>query len=967
MKKWIIASVALLSAVFASAETVQNESVQKKYEPTWESVDKRPVPAWWSEAKFGIFIHWGPYAVPAYAPVLPNGKFSWDCYAEWYQGKMIAGKETYLSHHKKFYGNAPYANFAANFKARFYNPAEWASLFKRAGAKYVVLTSKHHDGYALWPSAQSPYFNSVVLGSGRDLAGEFCKAMREAGLKRGFYFSMLEYANPQYPGGRDSKRTEASLSIADWNRFVNFPQLKDLADRYEADIIWPDGEWDYTGDEHGSAGFLAWLYNDSKVKDTVVVNDRWGKDTRGRHGGHYTTEYGHGASAIKDTGVMHPWEECRGIGGSFGYNQFETTEHYMSRTKCIRTLVSTVSRGGNLLLNVGPDADGRIPAIMEDRLLAIGEWLKVNGDAIYATTRANIKSNDKDVYLTAKGDKLYVIDFKRNASVIKLEGLDDVLSVELLGSKNTVVKYSTKGGNLAITRAVLSSAEAPCDHAWVYAVTRGKKNPERYPANATLKSGDGPLVQAHRGGKNEFDDNAVGAFRNSLNKGVRGFEIDIRFSKDRKLVVMHDGTVDRTTDGTGAVESLTLEELKKFRLQACSEPIPTAEEAFEVFRGRKDVFIEIEMKAYPSKFYDRYVLEEYCRKLNVAARKILAPGTYAFTCFNRGTLEMMRRVDPSAPLGLITHEALNEDHIALALKLGCCSVAPSGRTTKRMVDRAHEEGLTVCLWPAPCKADWDQLKEKGADRVTSDYPVLLTKKITGKPIKLVALDLDATLCQHRSTPPAENLAALKNLEKQYKCIMVGAGTAPRIYKQMGNYPIDIVGNYGMQIAEAADGNFRIVKQITNNVDKAFFLEKCDYLRKKYGYTEYSGKPIEFHASGMVTFGLLGTSAQAEQKVTFDPDRKKRRAMYPEVLEIFKDYSCYIGGSTSFDFAGKEYNKYDATVRWAAEHGIAPDEIVFIGDDFADGGGDSHIRIKGMDYILITDFNAFPWNVRVLAE
>ena len=184
---------------------------------------------------------------------------------------------------------------------------------------------------------------------------------------------------------------------------------------------------------------------------------------------------------------------------------------------------------------------------------------------------------------------------------------------------------------------------------------------------------------------------------------------------------------------------------------------------------------------------------------------------------------------------------------------------------------------------------------------------------------------------------------------------------------MGNYPIDIVANYGMQIASAADGNFRIVKAITNKVDQAFFSEKCDYLRKKYGYTKFSGKPLEFHASGMVTFGLLGTSAEAEHKVTFDPDRKKRRAMYPEVLEIFKDYSCYIGGSTSFDFAGKEYNKYDATVRWAAEHGYAADEIVYIGDDFADGGGDSHIRIKGMDHIVITDYKKFPQAISVLLK
>jgi hydroxymethylpyrimidine pyrophosphatase-like HAD family hydrolase len=118
---------------------------------------------------------------------------------------------------------------------------------------------------------------------------------------------------------------------------------------------------------------------------------------------------------------------------------------------------------------------------------------------------------------------------------------------------------------------------------------------------------------------------------------------------------------------------------------------------------------------------------------------------------------------------------------------------------------------------------------------------------------------------------------------------------------------------------------------------------------------------------MVTFGLLGTSAEAEQKVTFDPNRKKRRAMYPEVCEIFKDFSVYIGGSTSFDFAGKEYNKYDAVVNWAKRRGYEVEDIVFVGDDFADGGGDSHTRIKGMDLIVINDYRCFPQAMAVLLE
>ena len=486
------------------------------------------------------------------------------------------------------------------------------------------------------------------------------------------------------------------------------------------------------------------------------------------------------------------------------------------------------------------------------------------------------------------------------------------------------------------------------------------------PANATIKQHGGPLVLAHRGSRGEYDDNALGGFKMCLERGVRGFETDIRFTKDRRLIILHDNRVNRTTDGTGIVEEMTFEELRNCRLQACSEPVPTLEEVLEVLSAYPDVFVELEMKARPGDFYTPDVLEDYCRKLNEAAKRMMPPGTYAFTCFDTTVLATMRRVDPAAHIGYITAEGLTDGHLAVAKSLGCCSVAPSGHgTTKEMVDKAHAAGMSVCLWMCQNKSDWDEYKAKGADRATSDYPVLLSRAIEGKRKKVVAMDLDATLCQHRSPIPERNLDALKALDAKYKCVMIGAGNAPRIYGQMGNYPIDIVGNYGMQVAEAADGNFRIVKAVTNEVDRAFFREKTDALRAKYGYTEYEGEPLEFHASGMVTFGLLGTAPSAEHKVAFDPDRKKRRAMYPEVCETFKDFSVYIGGSTSFDFAGKEYNKYDATLAWAKDHGYTLDDIVFIGDDFADGGGDSHVRIKGMDHIVITDYKNFADAVSVL--
>ena len=475
----------------------------------------------------------------------------------------------------------------------------------------------------------------------------------------------------------------------------------------------------------------------------------------------------------------------------------------------------------------------------------------------------------------------------------------------------------------------------------------------------------GPRILGHRGTRGEYQENCAEAMELTLARGVRGFETDIRMTKDGHLVIMHDARVERVSDGKGIVEEMTLAELKKLRLNNSSDAVPTLEEMLRPLKGRDDIFIELEMKSANLTKNGR--LDEYLAKTYETAKRMLRPGTYAFTSFDADYLKRMRELRPDARTGLI-NGTLTEEMIAKAKALGCSQIAPVLKgATRELMDRAHAEGLKVTLWMVQNRADWEKAKELGADCTTSDYPILLKEAVGGRRKKVVAMDLDATLCQHRSPIPPANRKALDELMKKYRCVMVGAGNAPRIYRQMENYPIEISGNYGMQEAEVRDGQFVIVRAVTNTVDRAFFREKTDYLRKKYGYTEYEGEPLEFHASGMVTFGLLGTKPSAEHKVAFDPDRKKRRAMYKEVCEIFKDYSVYIGGSTSFDFAGKEYNKYDATLGWAKRHGYELEDIVFIGDDFADGGGDSHVRIKGMDHIVINDYKNFANAVSVLLK
>ena len=478
------------------------------------------------------------------------------------------------------------------------------------------------------------------------------------------------------------------------------------------------------------------------------------------------------------------------------------------------------------------------------------------------------------------------------------------------------------------------------------------------------RSAESPLVNAHRGSRFEFDDNAAEGFAKSLAAGVRGFETDIRITKDDELVIMHDHDVSRTTAGTGNIHDMTAAEVTALTLKRSGCKVPTARRLMETFRGVKGIRIEFEMKE-SAKGLGTARGELYCRKLHDLAAEIMEPGTYVFTSFCFDTLETMKRLFPDAPIGAIYGKPLTRELVDKAAAIGCCGVAPLlNGTTRETIDYAHAKGMVTTPWMVQTYRDYAKAYAMGGDTGTSDCAMGLLAKVRAKR-RLVCLDLDATLCQHRSPIPPENLATLKELMKRYKCVMVGAGNAPRIHRQMDGFPIDIIGNYGMQEALGEDGNFRIVRAVTNTVDRKFFREKTDELRRKYGYTEYEGEPLEFHASGMVTFGLLGTAPAAEHKVKFDPDRKKRKAMYKEVCEIFKDYSVFIGGSTSFDFAGKQYNKYDAIMSYARRNGYALDEIVFIGDDFGDGGGDSHVRLKGMDYIEIEDYRNFPRAVSIL--
>ena len=428
-----------------------------KYENNWASLNSRPVPEWFADAKFGIFIHWGLYSVPAYTA---KGQ-----YAEWYQWQLEKQPElTTKDWHESVYGkNYKYTDFVEGFKAELFDAKQWAELFKKSGAKYINITSKHHDGFCLFKTDHAWNWNSMDVGPHRDFCMELKEAMKDTGVRFGVYHSVYEWFHPLY------LKDPEEYAVKHLH-----PMLKELITKYEPSTLFTDGEWDHPSSTWHSTEFLTWLYNESPVKDYIVPNDRWGKETRGRLGGNFTTEYGYieEGRRIEDVELDRPFEECRGIGRSFGFNRIENTEDYLSAKELIEMLVELVSKGGNFLLNIGPAADGTIPVIMEERLLQIGEWLSVNGDAIYGT-RLYTKAVQKDTYYTKKGDTVYAIinRFPFGSVTLSEVDYDENLKARLL-SHDAPLTTESDGGKLKINFPAINPDEVKCQYMYAIELTK---------------------------------------------------------------------------------------------------------------------------------------------------------------------------------------------------------------------------------------------------------------------------------------------------------------------------------------------------------------------------------------------------------------------------------------------------------------------------------------------------------------
>lgn len=426
------------------------------YENNWESLNSRPVPEWFADAKFGIFIHWGLYSVPAYTQK--------GAYSEWYMQQYQDEKTETYAFHKRVYGeNTKYEDFVSGFKAELFDAKKWADLFVKSGAKYINLVSKHHDGFCLYKTDHAWNWNSVDVGPHRDFLQELKDALDGTDVRFGVYHSVYEWFHPLYL--KDPEQYALQHLI---------PMLKELVEKYQPATLFTDGEWEHPASVWHSTDFLQWLYNESSVKDFIVPNDRWGKGTRGHLGGNFTTEYGfiEDGKRIEDVELDRPFEECRGIGCSFGLNRNENLADYLSAKELLETLCSLVAKGGNFLLNIGPDADGTIPVIMEERLLQMGDWLRVNGEAIYGT-RIYSKLSQPGVYYTRKGNDIYAIipRFPFGEQTLELVDYDPALKASLLGS-DAVPEIVNCGGKAKVVFPAINPDMV--DSNWLYTIKLSK-------------------------------------------------------------------------------------------------------------------------------------------------------------------------------------------------------------------------------------------------------------------------------------------------------------------------------------------------------------------------------------------------------------------------------------------------------------------------------------------------------------
>jgi len=452
-------SITSLACLMAGITSLATLLAQEPYQPTWESLDRHKMPQWYDDAKIGLSMHWGVYSVPAWAP-----REKEIAYAEWYGNRMKdPGNPTFNYHQQQYGTNHPYDQFIPLWKAESYHPDEWAKFAKAMGAKYMFITSKHHDGFCLWPSKYTDR-NAMTMGPKKDLLGQYFAAARKEGLKVGLYYSLYEWFNPLYTG-----KDIPYAGLKKVNNYVDdfmVPQIKELIDLYHPDFFFFDGEWDHPESFWKMKEVVAYYYNEAaKRNQEVFVNDRFGKEDRGKHGDLYNVEY---SFEKGNEGLLnHKWSFWQGIAKTFGYNQDTDKEDCLSPKQFIDKVIDGVSRNGNFDINVGPTAAGIIPDYEQYPLLQLGQWLAVNGEAIYGTRYWSTQKED-DARFTAKGDDVYAIFLKWPGEEFKLKSVKPVAGskITMLGVPGDLEWTWNEASGLTIKYPRHKGRPTSCSYAW---------------------------------------------------------------------------------------------------------------------------------------------------------------------------------------------------------------------------------------------------------------------------------------------------------------------------------------------------------------------------------------------------------------------------------------------------------------------------------------------------------------------
>ena len=402
---------------------------------------------WWHEARFGLFIHWGLYAIPA---------------GEW-EGKRIPGIGEWIMERAKI-PVSEYEKLAGQFNPVKFNAEQWVQMAKNAGMKYIVITSKHHDGFCLWDSKVTDYDIMDATPFKRDILKELSQACKKHGIRLCFYHSIMDWHHPDaqapfYPNYNDRK-----LSNPNFARYVEDymkPQLKELIKNYSPlGVLWFDGEWvgDWT-EELGKDMFDYLLV----LQPDIIVNNRVGKGRKGLMGFSDSEkplgDFGTPEQQIPAKGLPGAdWESCMTMNDTWGYKSYD--DNWKSTEDMLRKLADIASKGGNFLMNVGPTAEGLIPEPSVERLAAMGEWIKVNGESIYGTSASPIGEVPWG-RCTAKPGKLYlhVFDWPTN-SKLEVPGLKKTVAKAYLlaDKKRTGLDVTQKGEE---TLVVTVPGEAP--------------------------------------------------------------------------------------------------------------------------------------------------------------------------------------------------------------------------------------------------------------------------------------------------------------------------------------------------------------------------------------------------------------------------------------------------------------------------------------------------------------------------